>query len=325
MRGYTSSQLSRIGAISIVLALVLMAAALNLQKFPGMRGTSYSAQFSDASGLHRGNMVQIAGVDVGRVSEVELKGSYVIAHFDLDNGVELGDESTAQIEVLNLLGEKFIDLQPKGDRKAAGGSTIPLARTDSSYDIVKVFGELSDTTERIKIPQLQQALDQVASTMDRTSDEAGAVFDGLSRVSRSIASRDAELKRLLARAKSVTRLLADRKGDLVQVIKDGRLVLGELRARREAIHTLLTNTSQLARQLGGLVDDNQKQIGPMLEDLHTVTQTLVRKKDQLQRAIAAFGPYTRILSNIIGTGPWFDAYAVNLGTIATENSPQVGG
>jgi phospholipid/cholesterol/gamma-HCH transport system substrate-binding protein len=325
MRGYTSSQLGRIGAISIVLALVLLAAALNLQKFPGMRGTAYSAQFSDASGLHKGNMVQIAGVDVGRVSRIELKGSYVVAHFDLDRGVEFGDQSTAQIEVLNLLGEKFIDLQPRGERKADGGATIPLARTDSSYDIVKVFGELSDTTENIKIPQLQQALTQVAGTMDRTSEEAGAVFDGLSRVSRSIASRDAQLKDLLARAKSVTRLLAERKGDLVQVIKDGRLILGELRARRDAVHTLLVNTAQLARQLGGLVDDNQRQLGPMLEDLHTVTQTLVAKKAQLQRAMHAFGPYTRILSSIIGTGPWFDAYAVNLGTIASENSPQVGG
>ena len=325
MRRYSSQQLSRIGAISIVVALVLMAAALNLQKFPGMRGTGYSAQFSDASGLHKGNMVQIAGVDVGRVSKVELKGSYVVAHFDIDNGVEFGDESTAQIEVLNLLGEKFIDLHPKGERNAEGGSTIPLARTDSSYDIVKVFGELSDTTERIKIPQLQEALSTVADTMDRTSEEAGAVFDGLSRVSRTIASRDEQLQQLLGRARSVTRLLAERKGDLVAVIKDGNQILAELRARREAIHTLLLNTGRLARELGGLVDDNQKQIGPMLEDLERVTDILVRRKDQLQRAVHAFGPYTRILSNIIGTGPWFDAFAVNLGTIATENSPGVGG
>ena len=63
----------------------------------------------------------------------------------------------------------------------------------------------------------------------------------------------------------------------------------------------------------------------MLEDLERVTDILVRRKDQLQRAVHALGPYTRILSNIIGTGPWFDAFAVNLGTIATENSPGVGG
>lgn len=325
MRRYSDSQIVRIGTVSIVVLLVLMLAALNLQKFPGMRGTGYSAQFSDASGLHKGNMVQIAGVKVGRVSEVELKGSYVVAHFDIDNGVSFGNESTAQIEVLNLLGEKFIDLHPKGSAKAEGGSTIPLERTDSSYDIVKVFGELSDTTERIDIPQLQQALTTVAGTMDRTSEEAGAVFDGLSRVSRSIASRDAQLQQLLARARSVTRLLAERKGDLVQVIQDGNQILTELRARRAAIHTLLLNTGRLARELGGLVDDNQKQIGPMLADLHEVTQILVKRRDQLQRAVHAFGPYTRILSNIIGTGPWFDAFAVNLGTIATENSPGVGG
>jgi phospholipid/cholesterol/gamma-HCH transport system substrate-binding protein len=322
MRRYTSQQVVRIGAISVAVALVAMLAALNLQKFPGLRGTGYTAQFSDASGLHKGNMVQIAGVDVGRVSGIELAGSYVVAHFDLDNGVEIGDRTTAEIGVLNLLGEKFIDLHPKGD-KVEGGSTIPLARTDSSYDIVKVFGELSDTTERIKIPQLQQALSTVAATMDRSSEEAGAVFDGLSRVSRSIASRDEQLQQLLARARSVTRLLAQRKGDLVQVINDGNQILGELRARRAAIHTLLLNTGRLARELGALVDDNQKQIGPMLADLHEVTQILVRRQDQLQRAVHAFGPYTRILSNIIGTGPWFDAYAANLGTIATENSPGV--
>ena len=324
MRRYSSEQIVKIGTISIVVALIAMAAALNLQKFPGLRGTGYSAQFSDASGLHKGNMVQIAGVDVGRVSKIELKGSYVVAHFDIDNGVEFGNQSTAEIGVLNLLGEKFIDLHPKGSRKAEGGSTIPLARTDAAYDIVKVFGELSDTTERIDIPQLQQALTTVAGTMDRTSDEAGAVFDGLSRVSRSIASRDAQLQQLLSRARSVTKLLAERKGDLVEVIKDGNQILAELRARSAAIHTLLLNTGRLARELGGLVDDNQKQVGPMLDDLQRVTDILVRRRDQLQRAVHAFGPYTRILSNIIGTGPWFDAFAVNLGTIATENQPGVG-
>ena len=325
MRRYSSQQIVRIGAISMVVLLVLMAAALNLQKFPGMRGTGFAAQFSDASGLHKGNMVQIAGVQVGRVSDIELKGSYVVAHFDIDNGVKFGDRSTAQINVLNLLGEKFIDLHPKGSKDAEGGSTIPLSRTDSSYDIVKVFGELSDTTEGIKIPQLQEALTTVADTMDRTSDDAGAVFDGLSRVSRSIASRDEELQSLLSRARSVTRLLADRKGDLVQVIRDGNQILAELRARRAAIHSLLLNTATLARELGGLVDDNQKQIGPMLTDLQDVTDILVRRRDQLQRAVHNLGPYTRILSNIIGTGPWFDAFASNLGTIATENSPGANG
>ncbi len=101
----------------------------------------------------------------------------------------------------------------------------------------------------------------------------------------------------------MTKLLADRKGDVVALIKEGDLILGELRtaARRS---TRCCSTPRASRgELGGLVDDNQEQIGPMLRDLHEVTQVLVKRQDQLQASIHNLGPYVRILSNIIGTGP----------------------
>jgi len=317
VRGRSDFQVKRIGAIALVVALVAMGAALNLQKFPGFRGTGYQAEFSDASGLHKGNMVQIAGIRVGRVSSIDLAGDHVVVNFTLNNGQHVGKDSEASIEVLNLLGEKFLNLKPEGSGELEAGSTIPLDRTDSSYDIVKVFTKLSDTTENIDIPQLQTALTTVADTMNRSSGEAQATFDGLSRLSRSIASRDSEIQSLLARAHDVSQLLADRKGDLVALMKDGSKILDELRQRRTAIHALLLNTARLSKELGGLVDDNQKQIGPMLRDLHTFTQTLTTRQSQLQASIHNLGPYVSILSNIIGTGPWFDAYAVNLASIAS--------
>jgi len=317
MRGRSDFQIKRIGAIALVVALLAMGAALNLQKFPGFRGTGYEAEFSDASGLHKGNMVQIAGIRVGRVSSIDLAGDHVVVHFTLNNGQKVGKDSEASIEVLNLLGEKYLNLKPSGGSELEAGSTIPLDRTDSSYDIVKVFTELSDTTERIDIPQLQTALTTVADTMNRSSGEAKATFDGLSRLSTAIASRDSEIQSLLSRAHDVSQLLADRKGDLVALMKDGSQILEELKNRREAIHALLLNTARLSKELGGLIDDNQQQIGPMLRDLHEFTQVLVKRQGQLQASIHNLGPYVSILSNIIGTGPWFDAYAVNLASIGS--------
>ena len=52
--------------------------------------------------------------------------------------VEFGKESGASIEVLNLLGEKYLDIQPVGEGQLADGATIPLERTESAYDIVGV-------------------------------------------------------------------------------------------------------------------------------------------------------------------------------------------
>src|SRR3954463_7385317 len=240
-RDRSDAQVARIGTIALVVALLAMAAALNLQKFPGFRGTSYQADFTDASGLHEGNMVQVAGIRVGRVSSIDLAGDHVVVHFSVDNGVHFGTGTTASIEVLNLLGEKYINLRPSGPGITKAGTTIPLQRTDSSYDIVKVFSQLSDTTERIKIPQLQNALDAVSETMDRSSGPARATFDGLSRLSIAVSSRNAEIQSLLKRANSVSNLLASRRGDLVHLMKSGRQILAEVKLRKDAIHSLLVN------------------------------------------------------------------------------------
>lgn len=323
MRRYTDRAILRLGAVSVVAVLVVMAASFNLQKFPGFRGTGYHAVFSDASGLRPGNMVQVAGIRVGRVNDIDLGGDRVTVHFTVDGDVQLGAETSASVEVLNLLGEKYLQLTPQGTEQLDAGETIPLERTDSGYDIVGVLSDLTTTTERIDTRRLGTALDTLSQTLDGSSEEIRASFDGVARLSRSIASRDAELQTLLRRAESVSTLLADRRGDLTTLMRQGDLLLRELRSRQEAIHALLVNTGELARQLSGLVRDNQAQLRPALADLREVLVLLRDRRAQLQRLVGAVGPYAEILGNIVGTGPWFDAYVVNLGGLAGEFTPGI--
>src|SRR3954467_14897423 len=113
MSSHTSDQQrTRVGLIVIALLAVAMAAAFNLQKFPGFRGTTYHAEFSDASGLHVGGRVEIAGVRVGRVDKIRIDGTKILVDFNVKGGHRLGSDTTAAINVLNLLGEKFIDVVP---------------------------------------------------------------------------------------------------------------------------------------------------------------------------------------------------------------------
>jgi len=307
----------RLGVITLVLAAVVSAATFNLGKFPGFRGTTYYAEFSDASGIHKGNIVQVGGIRVGRVTAVALAGDRVKVSFEVDGDVEFGRRSSASIEVLNLLGEKFLDLQPAGEGQLAAGGTIPVERTEAAYDIVGVFGDLTTTTEEIDTRQLAQALDTVADTLDESAPEIQESFDGIARLSRSIASRDAEIQTLFESSQEVSKVLADRSDDIVELMKSSDLVFQELTKRKEAVHALLVNARSLARELGGVVKDNEAQIGPALKEVDGLVSFLVSKKDKLKATLAALGPYVSILSNIIGTGPWFDAYAANLLALPT--------
>ncbi|HEX2894509.1 MAG TPA: MlaD family protein, partial [Marmoricola sp.] len=306
----------RLGAISLAVLLLVMAAAFNLQKFPGFRGTGYHADFKDASGLARGDMVQIGGVKVGKVDDIEIHSDHVRVNFEV-HGADFGTQTRASVEVLNLLGTKYLNLTPAGPGQMEAGSTIPLARTRTTYDVVSTLSQLTTKTEQLDTDQLATALKTLAGTVDASAPEVHQSFTGISRLSASIASRNSEVTALLQHADDVTKLLAQRKGDLVTLMKQANLVFEELQARKQAIHRLLVGAQVLADTLKGIADDNRGQIGSALADLHEVTSNLRAQTSNIQATIHNLKPYASVLINVLGTGPWFDAYVPNLVGMAT--------
>ncbi|GAA3833886.1 MCE family protein [Nocardioides panacisoli] len=317
MRKAGDARILRLGAITLVVLAVVSAATFNLSKFPGFRGTTYYAEFSDASGLHSGDIIQVGGIQVGRVTKVSLDGPKVVVKFEVDGDVDFGPDSKASIEVLNLLGEKYVDVVPVGDGQLDSGGTIPLDHTESAYDIVGVFSDLTQTTDKINTHQLSQALSTVAGTLDSAAPEVRASFDGIARLSRTVASRDEEIQQLLQSSRQVTNVLDARKDDIVDLMHHSDLVFQELQKRKQAVHDLLVNARQLAIELRGVATDNEKEIGPALDQVDSLLTMLVERKDQLKDTLHQLGPYVSILSNIVGTGPWFDAYASNLAALPT--------
>jgi phospholipid/cholesterol/gamma-HCH transport system substrate-binding protein len=321
MARHSERSVMRLGSIALVVLLLVMAAAFNLQKFPGFRGTGYHANFTDANGLARGDMVQIGGVRVGRVDSIDIHRDHVRVNFEVHDA-DLGSKTAASVEVLNLLGTKFLNLTPDGDGEMAKGSTIPLSRTRTTYDVVSTLNQLTTTTEQLDTDQLATALRTLAGTIDASAPEVHDSFTGISRLSASIASRNTEVADLIKHANGVTRLLADRKSDLVTLMQRGSEVFEELQSRKQAIHRLLVGARTLADSLKGIADDNREEIGPALADLHEVTANLRKQKANIQATIHNLEPYADVLINVIGTGPWFDAYVPNLvGMVSGEFVP----
>jgi phospholipid/cholesterol/gamma-HCH transport system substrate-binding protein len=155
----------------------------------------------------------------------------------------------------------------------------------------------------------------VAGTLDSAAPEVKASFDGIARLSRTVASRDEDIQQLLQSSRQVTSVLDARKKDIVDLMHHSDLVFQELQKRKQAVHDLLINARQLADELRGVAKDNEKQIGPALDQVDGLLSMLVDRKDQ--QVLHQIGPYVSILSNIVGTGPWFDAYASNLAALPT--------
>jgi len=302
-----------IGVIGIGLIGLLLFGAFNAQKLPLIgSGDTYHAAFTEAGGIRKDDDVRIAGVRVGKVTGIALDGSHVRVDFRINGDAAFGPLTAASIRMKTLLGQKYVSLEPKGAGQLAVDSEIPLSRTVSSYDIVNAFADLTTTTERIDTGQLAGSLDVMATEFRDSPEHVKAALSGMSRLSKTIASRDVELRTLLARANTVSATVASRNATTAKLIKDADLLLVELQARREAIHTLFINTSDLAIQLTGLVRDNRAALKPALDQLTTVLAVLTKHEKDLDKTIARLAPFTRVYANTLANGRWFDTFVANL-------------
>lgn len=302
-----------IGAAGLVVIAVLLVLAFNMSSLPLIGGgTTYHAAFSEAGGLRSGDDVRIAGVKVGKVDKVDLAGDHVVVDFKVTEPAAFGRQTGASVRMKTLLGQKYLALEPAGSGQLKEGAQIPLERTVSSYDVVNAFSDLATTTERINTDQLAKSLTVLATEFKDSPPDVKAALDGLGRLSRTIASRDAELKRLLASANSVSGTVAQRNKVVESIIKDADLLLQELSERRDAIHTLFTNTSAMAQQLTALVRENRAELKPTLDELTNVLAVLEKHEKDLNDTIAAMAPFTRLFANVLGNGRWFDSYIANL-------------
>ncbi|MFH9063016.1 MCE family protein [Streptomyces coeruleorubidus] len=302
-----------IGAVGLTVLALLTVAAFNADRLPVIGdGETYSAAFAEAGGLKPGDEVRIAGVKVGKVEEVDLDGDHVKVTFKIKDEPGFGTETGASIRVKTILGAKYLALHPEGRGRLEPGSEIPLERTVPAYDVVQAFSDLTTTTEKVDTEQLAKALDTISTTFEDSPSEVRASIRGLSKISRTVASRDKALGELLDHANGVTGVLADRSGDFTALVEDGDKLFKEINKRRAAIHKLLKTSAALGIQLSGLVQDNEKEIGPALKGLNTVVKMLERNQAGLERSIKLLAPYVRVFTNTLGNGRWFDSYVQNL-------------
>ncbi len=310
---YRGAHLIRAGILGVVLVVLVIAVGLQPERLIAWAtAIRYQALFVEAGGLTVGNEVKVSGVKVGSVTDVSLERGKAVVDFTVDRKVVLGSETTAQIRTGTLLGERMLVLESAGEDVLAARSVIPVSRTASPYSLTEAVSDLTTNTAGTDFAALNQSLDVLTETVDQVAPQLGPTFDGLTRLSRSLNSRNGEVADLLASAGKVTGILSDHSQQVNQLILDANELLGVLVPRRQAIVNLLQSTSALSREISALITDNEQDLAPMLEQLNSVTAVLERNRDNLSKGLPGLTKYLTTLSEIVANGPYYTAYVPNL-------------
>ena len=309
MKPFRERNLVVIGLLGFTAIALLLLAAFRADRLPIIgAGDTYKASFAEIGGLKEGNEVRVAGVAVGNVQGIELKGDHVDVTFKLDKGTDLGKDTGAAIKIRTLLGAEFLALMPSGSGELEKGATIPLSRTVPPYNVVEAFSDLSTTTDALDIDQVSKALDALAEVAAQTPKEFRGAIKGVSDLSANLAARDQQINTLLVNLKKVSGVLNATGPDLERLFKDATVLFDAISDRREAVHRLLVSTQEISRELRALVKDVKSDLKPALQNLETVTDMLRQNEASLDEALRIVPAFAHSLANSLAIGPWWDVY-----------------
>lgn len=314
-----ASRRLRMGVIGVLVTSMVVLSALQVDKLPFLsNGAVYTAQLADASGLHSGDSVVVAGVQVGKVRTIALHDSTgsdgkpqttAEVTFDMADDLVIGTSSKASVQAETILGRRNLTITPAGGTRLKPGGDLPVEQTTPGYTLSEALQDTASTIHDTKLDQVDDALDSLSDAFENTPEELRGAVDGISRLSRTIASRDDQLGELLGRASDVTAIVGKRSGDITTLLAQANSLFGELQRRNQAIETLLTGIRDVSVQLRAFIDENGDKLAPALRRLDDVVKVLQDDKKYLADGIDRLGPYANSLGEAVASAPYFQALA----------------
>lgn len=294
----------RLALVAGALAVALVLAFIVVRSWGG---TSYTAEFTHASGLKKGDEVRVAGIPTGRVTSIELDGAVAVVRFTLDD-VTLRADATAAVKLATMLGRNYLEVRP-GSGPALRGDTIGVDRTTAAYTISQVVTDGQATLTALDVDTLEQAIDTIATELDNDPDANAAALTGATRLARAIGSRGEQIDRLLVHVRDVTALVREQQDTLDALLVDADTVTAMLVRRRTTIENLLTTASSVVQRLERLAATTDADVRALLTQFRDVLGAIQADAEAVDATLERLAPMSRYFANATGNGPWIDVYA----------------
>jgi phospholipid/cholesterol/gamma-HCH transport system substrate-binding protein len=282
MRGHTLSAFIKlmIFALVTVLATFVLAVTISNRTFGATK--SYSAEFSDVTGLLPGDSVRAAGVRVGTVKSIKVVNQrYAKVSFSLDSDVVLHKSDRLQMRYLNLVGQRYVAIveQPGDSTPVPKNGFIGLDHTAPALDLTALFNGFQPLFKALTPNDVNSFALEVIKTLQG---EGGTLADLAAKsatLTNTVADRDVVIGQVVDNLVNVLDTVQKRDAGLNQLIVQLQRLVSGLAGDRNAIAASLGNIDDLASNSALLLQQVRPYLPSDLANLSGLAKNLNTTKN----------------------------------------------
>ncbi len=213
-------------AVVAAMAVLLLILLTNIMEQPVDSATRpYTAEFTDASGLHLGADVRVRGVRVGKVDSIELErrdGRSVAAiDFSLERRYAVVSTTRLAIKYQALTGLRYIDVLNPAEVDTAEGvvTHVPTAMTQPSLDITTLFNGLQPVLATLTPEEINVFTENTANYLNGDGRGLGPMLESIRKLTQFATDRQQVVATLMQNLSALADAMGGHSKDFIQVLE----------------------------------------------------------------------------------------------------------
>jgi phospholipid/cholesterol/gamma-HCH transport system substrate-binding protein len=307
--------------IGFFVALVVLAAVIILERVGSFemfeRGKHVNALFANVQDLKVGDRVKMAGVEVGRVENIQLTNNRVLVMMKVRPIADVKTDSTATIKFTGLLGQNFVAIDfgsPRGEPLKDDQYVATKEQADLSAMMQKidnVAGGVEKLTESFTGFKIDTLVGPLRDFINANKDPLTATISNLQTVSLQLSSQVAEGKGTLGKliqdeslyntALSTVSNLQDTATEIKATVADARKIVAQVNSGQGTVGMLMTDkklyqeTTESMSNLKEIlqkINQGQGTIGKLVneQEFYKNAKLTLQKLDQATEGLEDQGP-----------------------------------
>ena len=251
------------------------------------------AHFPDSGGMFAGGEVTYRGVRIGEVSSLELTDAGVDMNLDIANEFDtIPADTLAIVGNRSAVGEQYVELQPQADSQPYlnDDSEIASENTRTPIKVQTLLTNLSDTVESVDKDALKTTVDEMGKAFGGTGQDLGRIIDSGNAFIEE-ANENFDVTTALIRDSNTVLNGQIAKASAIRTFARNLQLFSSTLAGSDAdLRQVIDSGSVTATELRTFIEDNEVQLGELVNRLVTTGEVVVKHLDGVEQVLVLY-PY----------------------------------